>query len=126
MKVELSRIAGIDDAASRIIVASRDSGVLSDVQARDGLHKRRIRIEIRICNAAVPRPKAGVDGELGEVGEPSDLPCSVGLAARQGLELAQVSRLSSLRFQVFAQEASVAVFVVGVVVNILRHIPVKN
>src|SRR5437879_4591600 len=66
--------------ASRVGIASRNCRMLPRIQTRDCLIERRA--EIGVGRAAVPNPPTGVHRELGEVGEPSDLPGSVRGAAR--------------------------------------------
>jgi hypothetical protein len=54
--------------------------------------------------AAVARPEARVDGQLHQVGQPSDLLRAGRLATRQGAELVQVDRLRAVRLQVGVDE----------------------
>ena len=101
--------------------------MLADVQTRNCLGKRCIGIKIRIGDAPVARPKAGVDGELGQVGEPtSGLVRAVRLTAWQHLERGEVERLRAFRFQVVLKKPGVTDLVVGIVVDVLRHVPIEE
>jgi hypothetical protein len=76
--------------------------------------------------AAVARPEAGVDGQLRQVGEASDLLRAGRLATGQGAELVQVDRLPAARLQVRVDEGGVRELVVGVVVDVPVHVLVEH
>jgi hypothetical protein len=100
--------------------------VHSYIQAGNGLREDRIRVKIGIGDAAILRPKAGVDGELGKIGESSHLLGAVRFAARQLREWSQVGWLDTDRFQVITEKSCVADFIVGVVMNVLRHVAIEK
>src|SRR5258705_1431331 len=77
----LSWISRVNDAPGRVVVAPRDRRVHSHIQARDGVCKNRARIKIGIGNAAVLRPKAGINGELRKIRESSLLYSPIRFAA---------------------------------------------
>src|SRR5580704_14936086 len=121
------RIVIAQGAAGRVGIASGNRCMLTYVQTRDCLNERRAQVEIGVRNAAVPRPKTGIHSELREVGEPLELlVCSCRFTARQSSKRAEVNRFCTLRLQVRFQEGNVADLVVGIVVNILGHVAIKN
>src|SRR5580704_1530485 len=121
------RVVIAQGAAGGVGVASGNRRMLMHIQTRDCLSEGRLRIEIRIGDAAVARPETGVNSELREIGEPLELlVCSVRYAAWQSSKTAEVNRLRTLRLQVCFQEGSVADLVIGIVVNILGHVAIKN
>jgi hypothetical protein len=75
---------------------------------------------------AIARPEAGVDGQLHQIREPSDLLRPCGLAAGQRAELVQVHGLLAVRLQVGVDEGGVGDLVVGVVVDVLIHVLVQH
>ena len=106
-------------------VGARDRRVLAGGEVWDGLRERVAEVGV-LRVAAVARPEAGVDGELHQVGEPTDLLRAGRLAARQGAELVQVDRVRAVRLQVGVDEGGVADLVVGVVVDVLGHVLVQH
>ena len=70
-------------------VGAGDRRMLPGSEAWDGLREGVAEVGV-LRVAAVARPEAGVDGQLHQVGEPSDLLRAGRLAARQGAELVQV------------------------------------
>ena len=76
--------------------------------------------------AAVARPPARIDGQLHQVGEPPDLLRAGGFAARQRGEFFEVDRVGTTRFQVRVQEREVRELILGVVVDVLRHVFVEH
>src|SRR4029077_4512305 len=100
------RVVIAKGAASRIGIASGNRRMLTHIQTRDCLSERRARVEIGVGNAAIARPKTGVDSELRKVGEPLELlVCSCRFAARQSSKGAEVYRLRALRLQKRFQES---------------------
>ena len=94
-------------------------------QTRDGLSERVT--EIRVLRAAaVARPPTGVHGELHEVGEPSDLLGAGRFTARQRAKLIQIDGCRALRSQVRVDEGEVAELILGIVVDILGHVPIQH
>src|SRR5215469_16180191 len=121
------RVVSAKGATSRIGIASGDRCVLPYIQTRDCLNERCAQVEIGIRNAAVARPKTGIYCELREVCEPSSrLVCSSRLTAGQSSKLTEVDCLRALRFQVRFQKGGVADLIIGVVVDILGHVAIKN
>ena len=82
--------------------------------------------EIGVGRAAVPDPPTGVHRKAGEVCEPSDLSGPVRGAARQSTKVIEVDCRRALRSQVRVKEGGMANLIVGVVVNVLVHVAVKN
>src|SRR5207302_3323588 len=101
--------------------------MLEDTQTRYRLLKWGVRVEVGVCHAAVARPEAGIDRELGEIGEaPSGLVRAVRLTARQYAEMGKIRGTCAFCFQIIAEKGGVADFVVGIVVDVLRHVPVEE
>ena len=100
-------------------IRSGNRRVLPDTEARHCLHERRTAIDVGVRYAAVPRPKAGVHGELRQVGEPQFLAGPLRCAAGDRGKATEVHRLRPLRFQIRFQKSHVADFVVGVVGDVL-------
>lgn len=71
-------------------IRSGDGGVLLHIQAWHGLNKWPTGIKIRVSDAAIPRPEAGVDGQLHEVGEALFPGGTGGRASRNRGKVAQV------------------------------------
>ena len=95
-------------------------------QARHGLGKHEIRIEVGVVvAAAVARPPARIEGELHEVGEPRLSARSGRRAARQSAKLVQIDRRGAFRFQVAIEELEVRDLVVGVVVDVLGKVRIE-
>ena len=75
--------------------------------------------------AAVPGVPTRVHRELHEVGDPADLIGPSGATARQGAKLIEVDRVRTLGSQVGVQEVTVAELIVGIVMDVLRHVGIK-
>jgi hypothetical protein len=84
-----------------------------------------VRAEIRVARAAIAGVPAGVDVELAQVRQPPDLLGTRRLAAGQRAKRVEVDGLRPLRLQVRVEEPRVAELVVGVVGDVLRHVPVE-
>ena len=93
-------------------------------QTRDGLRERVTEIGV-LCAAAVARPPTGVHGESHEVGEPSDLPGTCRFTARQRAKLIQIDGIGALGNQVGVDEREVGELILGIVVDILVHVPIQ-
>jgi hypothetical protein len=100
--------------------------VHSHIQAWNGLSEDCVRVKIGIGDAAISRPEAGVDGELGKIGESSHLPGPICFAARQLRERSQINWLGANRFQIITEESCVADLIIGVVMNVLRHVAIEE
>ena len=109
----------------QVVVAAWDGGELPRGEAGDGLREGVAEVGV-LRVAAVARPVARVDGELHQVGEPSDPCCAGRLAAGEGAERVEVDRLLTARPQVGVDEVGVALLVVGVVVDVLVHVLVDD
>lgn len=118
-------LAGIGD---QVFIGSGDGGVLVDGQRWNGLRELEAGIEVRIIGVVtVPGPEAGVDGELGEIGETPGLRNAGHFAGRKGCEIfVEVDGTGALRFQIVFEERSVTEFIVGVVDDVLRHVAIQN
>jgi hypothetical protein len=126
-KVEAGRVGDRLQVVGRaeVVVAAGNRRMLTDGEARDGLREGVAEVGV-LRVAAIARPEAGVDGELHQVGEPSDLLGAGRLAAGQRAELVQIDCLRAVRAQVSVQEGEVAELVVGVVVDVLVHVLVQH
>src|SRR4051812_5242304 len=109
----------------KVVVVARDRGELPGSESGDGLRESVAEVGV-LRVAPVAAPVARVDGELRQVGEPSDLCCARRLAAGEGAEGVQVDRLLTARLQVGVDEVGVALLVVGVVVDVLVHVLVDD
>ncbi len=99
--------------------------LLPHKQAGDGL--REGVAEIRVLGpAAVAGPPTGVHFELHQVGEAADLLRAGCLAARQRAEPIQIGWLHAMRNQICVDEVEVGELILGIVVDILRHIRVQH
>src|SRR6266702_4945591 len=95
-------------------------------QPRDGLREGVTEIGI-LGAAAVAGPPTGVHGELHEVGQPSlVLLCACGLTAPQRAKPLQVDGIGTLGDQVGVEEREVADLILGIVVDILVHVPIEH
>ncbi|MDX6458990.1 MAG: hypothetical protein QOE55_2687, partial [Acidobacteriaceae bacterium] len=81
--------------------------------------------EIGILIAAVSSPPTGVDAQLHQIGEASDLLGAWRRAPWEIAELIQVDWPLALRFQVGAKKGYVAYFIVSVIRDVLGHITIK-
>ena len=116
------QVVGIADVA----VVAGNRRMLADGERRDGLRQLVAEVGVEPV-AAVARPEAGVDAQLHQVGQPADVLLSaVRLAARQLPEPVEVNRLLAVRLQVGVDEGDVAELVVGVVVDVLVHVPIQH
>src|SRR4029077_19476495 len=78
---------------------------------------------------AVARPETGINRELGQVGKP--VPDQIGInsggsAAHQSAKLIQIDGFGAFRGQIGVKERCVGNLIVGVVVNVLRHVPIED
>jgi len=75
VSAEALRVVGGDGAVFRVLIGSWNRGVLAPfhVQAGNGLHEWCVRVEVGIGDAAVARPKTGIDRELREICKPAYL-----------------------------------------------------
>ena len=99
--------------AAEIIGVARNRGMQTGRETWDGVGKRRAQIRIR--GAAVASPPAGINGQLSEIGESSDLLRSRGCAARQRSESVQVNGRSAFGDEIGVKKINVTLLVVGVV-----------
>jgi hypothetical protein len=91
------------------------------------LIKDKVWIEIGVVVvAAIAGPETGVDIEVHQVRKPSDLCGPDRFTAGQIGKLIEVDRVSADRLQVGVDEGKVALFGVSVVVDVLRHVDVKD
>src|SRR3984893_7092492 len=75
--------------------------------------------------AAVPRPPAGVNRQLLQVGEAPFLRNSCDSTRRQNSKAAQVDLFCAFRLQVVVKKPVMTDLIVGVVADVLRHIAVE-
>src|SRR5258708_38909157 len=124
-KMEARRVGDRLDVVSggEVAIVSGNRRKLPFTQTRDGLSERVTEIGV-LRAAAVARPPTGVHGELHEVGEPSDLLGACRSTARQRAKAIQIDGLRALRSQVCVEEGEVADLILGIIVDILRHVPI--
>jgi len=110
----------------QVVIGPGNGGKLSaHKQARDSL--REGVAEIRVLGpTAVAGPPTGVHAELRQVSEPADLPRACRLAAWQRAELVQIGWLHAMINQIGVDEIEVRELVLGIVVDVLRHIRVQH
>jgi hypothetical protein len=97
--------------------------MLPNIQAWDRLGKRSP--EIGVFFAPIPSPPTGVDAQLHEICEASDLKGAWCCAARQIAEPVQIDWLVTLRFEVGTEKCYVAYFIIGVIRDVLRHVTIE-
>ena len=99
-------------------------------QGRDRLLEDKVWIKIRVMPVvAVARPPTGVDGKLGQVGEPmSDLGWidSRRGATHQSAKRVQICRTPSPGDQVRVEELVVSDLIIGVVMDVVSHFILNN
>jgi hypothetical protein len=81
--------------------------------------------DVWVLCAAVPCVPTEVDVQPHEICQPAYILCVGRLAAGQGSEGIQIDWLFSPRFQVGIQEGCVTQFVISIVGNVLRHVPIE-
>ena len=94
-------------------------------QTRDGWWEGVTEIGV-LRAAAVLSPPTGIHGELHEVCEPSDLLGAGRFTARQRAKLIQIDWISAFRNQVRIDKREVAELILGIVVDILGHVPIQH
>ena len=83
--------------------------------------------EIRVLViAAVARPPTRVHGKLHQIGEPSDLPSAGRVTAGQSTKLIQIDAIGPFRSQIGVKERGVGNLIVGVIMDILVHVPIQH
>ncbi|HYL43133.1 MAG TPA: hypothetical protein VEU97_07100 [Ktedonobacteraceae bacterium] len=108
----------------QVAIVSGNRRKLPFTQTRDSLSERITEIGV-LRATAVAGPPAGVHRELHEVGEPSDLPGACRFTARQRAKLIQIDGIRALGDQIGVDEREVAELILGIVVDILVHIPIQ-
>ena len=93
-------------------------------QTRNGLRERVTEIGVLIA-AAVARPPTGVHGEFHEVGEPPDLPGACRFTTRNIAKVIQIDGIGANGSQECVDEREVADLILGIVVNVLRHVAIQ-
>ena len=76
--------------------------------------------------AAVARPETGVDGQLHQVREPSDLLGARCLTARQSAKLIQIDGFGPFRGQIGVKERGVGNLIICVIMDILIHVLIED
>jgi hypothetical protein len=71
-------------------------------------------------------PPTGVHSKLHEVGEPSDVLGAGRLTAGQRAKAIQIDGIDALGCQVGVEEVHVAELILGIVVDILKHVPIHH
>src|SRR5258705_3179499 len=99
--------------------------MLPNRQSWDGLREGVAEVGVQRV-AAVARPEAGVDCQLRQVGEPSDLLMSTGrLTARQRTKFIQIDGVGPFRSEEGVNERGVADLIIGVIMDILVHVLIQ-
>ncbi len=107
-----------------VAVGPRDRGEPAIEQSRNRIRKIVV-TEIGIGGAAAIAPPPGrVHRELHEIGQALLARRAIGRAAVQRAESFEADGPRALRFKVFIDEIEMGEFVLGVVVNVLRHVTV--
>src|SRR4030095_5322986 len=110
----------------QIVIRSRYGRVLTAVQVRHCLFEHR-GIYVRIVRAAaIARPPAAVYRQVHQVRQPRPAPRSWGFASFELAERIQVYWLGTPGNEIRIDERRVTDLVVGVVVNVLREIPIDR
>ncbi len=109
----------------QVRIGSGNCGMLVYRQTGNGLWERIT--EIRVLRAAaIASPPTGVDGQLHQIRE-SRLAAGPGRsAAFQRAKLLQIDDVRALRCQVRINEILMRKFILGIVMNILRHIGIED
>src|SRR5450755_4659715 len=126
-KMEACRVGNRLDVIvwGQVVIISGNRWKLSFQQAWDGGRERVTELWV-LGAAAVPRPITGVYGEFHEVGESSDVLSTCRFTALQRAKLLQVDGISAFWNQVRVNEGEVAHLILGIVVDILRHVPIQH
>ena len=103
---------------------SGNRGVETRSQARDCV--REGCTEIGIGRAAVAGPPTGIHGELREICQPSDFAGAGRRTARQGAKRIQIDTSLAFGVEICIEEINVALFIVGIVGDILRLVAIEN
>ena len=109
----------------QVCVRAWDAGELAGGEIGDRLGERVAEVGI-LRGAAVPRPPARVHRQSHQVGEPPDPPCAGGFAARQRLEPIEVGGALALGLEVRVEKREMGELVLGVVMDVLRHVRVEH
>ena len=109
----------------QVLIGSGNGRKLPLQQTRDGWGERVTEIGV-LGAAAVLRPVTGVHGQLHEVGEPFDFLGACCFTARQGAKLIQIGGRGALGHQVGVDEREVGELILGIVVDILVHVPIEH
>ena len=112
---------------SEVAIVSRNRRKLPSSQAWDGLREGVAEVGVQRV-AAVARPETGVDGQLHQVGEPvpDQSLNSGGSATHQGAKLIQIDGFGAFRGQIRIKEPCVGNLIVGVIMDVLRHVPIED
>ena len=99
--------------------------MLPNRQSWDGLREGVAEVGVQRV-AAVACPEAGVDGQLHQVRESSDLLGTGRLTARQSTKLIQIDGFGPFRSQIGVNEREMADLIVGVIMDILVHVLIQH
>src|SRR5882724_1821556 len=99
--------------------------MLPNRQSWDGLREGVAEVGVQRV-AAIARPEAGVDGQLHQVREPSDVLSTGRLTARQSTKLIQIDGLGPFRSQIGVKERGVGDLIIGVIMDILIHVLIED
>src|SRR5579871_1722041 len=92
-----------------------------------GLPENEVGVEIGIVvGTAITCPETGVDVEIHEVGEASHVASATGLAAGKIRERREIDRIGADGLKERVDEGEVALLVIRVVMDVLRHVTVEN
>src|SRR5260370_25410493 len=123
------RVAGITPGS--VIIGSGNRGMLPHIQAGHCLNELGGGVEVRVRYAAVAGPETGVNSQLSKICQAPAVSAKIlirsgRLAGRQDAKRLEVGRLRAPRFQEIPQETGMAALILVIVMNILRHITIKN
>src|SRR5882672_6405398 len=79
-----------------------------------------------LCAAAITGIPGGVHRKLHKICESSDLLCTSRLAAGENAKVVEVDGICAFRGEVGVNELFVRQLILGIVVNVLVHVPVEN
>jgi len=111
-------------------IGSGNRRMLPNRQTWDRLREGEARIQVRVMViVAIACPPAGIKRELGQVGKPFPDQGGVnsgGGAAHQGAKRIEICRSRSLGDQVRIEKLVMSDLIIGVVVDVLSHVRIKD
>jgi hypothetical protein len=127
--MESRRVGNCLDVFRRVQIgiSSGDCRKLPTMQVRHCLWKYDVGLKVGVMKAgAVTSPPAGIESELHKVGKPELSARARGSAARQSAERFEIYSSRSLGDQVCVKESEMGVLILGIIMDVLVHIPIKD